>query len=187
MIIHTQRLILRPVNAGDLDDLFEYSSQADVGRNAGWKPHTTRQETQDLIDGVLLGNDAVLAIVYAGANKVIGTIGLVPDPKRQNQNARMMGYAMNQDYWGHGLMTEAVSALLRACFSSQGITLVSAYCYPENNRSKAVLRKSGFHWEGRLSQCELCYDGQIRDNDCFAVTGEGYTRRKSSDSNRQSS
>ena len=46
MIIETKRIILRPVDVHDDIDIYEYSKDESVGRNAGWKPHDNIEETR---------------------------------------------------------------------------------------------------------------------------------------------
>ena len=47
--METERLILRPWLADDLDDLYEYSSDERVGSMAGWKPHISREEARSAV------------------------------------------------------------------------------------------------------------------------------------------
>ena len=81
----------------------------------------------------------------------------------------MLGYAMSESYWGKGLMTEAAQAVLRFAFGPMALDLVSAYCYPHNLRSKRVLEKCGFAYEGRLAQSELRFDGALMDEECYVL------------------
>lgn len=48
----------------------------------------------------------------------------------------------------------------------------SAYCYPFNSRSKNVIKKLGFAYEGTLKLCEKLYNGKVYDNECYALTKE---------------
>lgn len=169
MVIETERLILRPVTESDDREIFEYSKEPNVGVNAGWKPHETIDESREFMKYVLLGVDGAFAIVLKSENKIIGTIGLMPDAKRENDKARTIGYSISEKYWGRGLMTEAVRAVVCFAFDKAGAELVSAYCYPNNERSKRVLIKNGFTYEGRLSRCEVLYDGRVLDNECYVL------------------
>ena len=44
--LKTERLILRPWQETDLDDLYAYASVDGVGQMAGWKPHENREESK---------------------------------------------------------------------------------------------------------------------------------------------
>jgi putative acetyltransferase len=169
MNLETERLILRPIVESDAEAIYEYSQNKNVGINAGWKPHGSIEETREIMKLIFLDQKNVFGIELKETGKLFGSIGLIPDPKRQNDKARMIGYAIGENYWGNGFTTEAVLALLRFGFEELKLDLISAYCYPSNERSKSVLRKCGFHYEGLISLAEERYDGEILDNECYAV------------------
>lgn len=81
----------------------------------------------------------------------------------------MLGYAMSEHYWGKGLMTEAAQAVIKYGFDERNLDLISAYCYPFNNRSRRVLEKNNFQYEGTLKQAEKLYNGNIYDNECYVL------------------
>lgn len=167
--IETERLILRPIIESDAEDIFEYSRNKNVGVNAGWKPHENIEETREVMKIVFLNQEYVFGMVLKETGKLFGSIGIIPDPKRQNNKARMIGYAIGEDYWSKGFMTEAVQAVLHFGFEKLKLDLISAYCYPDNDRSKRVLEKCGFQYEGHLRLAEECYNGIVRDNECYAI------------------
>lgn len=169
MQLITQRLLLRPVTLSDAPAVFAYSKHEQVGPNAGWKPHESIEETTTILKEIFVGQEGVFGIELRETGGLIGTAGLIGDPKRENEQTRMLGYALAWEYWGKGLMTEAVQALLWYGFEELGLALVSAYCYPHNSRSRRVLQKCGFVYEGRLRLCERLYNGQVLDNECYAL------------------
>lgn len=54
MEIVTQRLLLRPILQSDDHDIYTYSKGANVGPNAGWKPHESIEETRKIMKAVFL-------------------------------------------------------------------------------------------------------------------------------------
>ena len=122
------------------------------------------------MESVFLGQEGVFSIVFDG--RVIGSIGIIPDPKRGNERAKMLGYAIGKAYWGKGLMTEAAKALIAYGFSHLGAELISAYCFPHNKRSARVLEKCGFQYEGTLHRSEQLFDGTVCDEDCYVLFQE---------------
>lgn len=168
IIIETDRLTLRPTLMSDAEDVFEYASGENVGINAGWKSHETIEETREIIETVF-SEENVFAIVLNESGKVIGSIGLVADPKRAYDRVQMIGYALGEVYWGRGYMSEAAKALVDYGFGALDLTMISAYCYPSNERSRSVLKKLGFEYEGRLSLCEESIRGEVLDNECYAL------------------
>lgn len=167
-IIKTDRLILRPTLMSDAEDIFEYASGENVGVHAGWKPHETIEETKQIIETVF-SEEIVFAIVLKENDKVIGSIGLVADPKRAYDRVRMIGYALGEAYWGRGYMTEAARAMVAYGFGTLNLIMISAYIYPSNERSRGVLMKLGFEYEGKLSLCEKSICGEVLDNECYAL------------------
>ena len=169
--IETERLILRQITENDAKAVFEYSRDENVGINAGWKPHESIEETRKIMKLVFLDQENVFGIELKETGQLVGSIGLIADPKRQNDKTRMLGYAIGENYWNKGYATEAVQALIRFGFEKLGLHLISAYCYPFNERSKHVLKKCGFEYEGKLHLAEKRYDGEILDNECYYLAG----------------
>lgn len=168
-VLETERLLLRPVRPEDAEAIYEYSRVPDVGVNAGWKPHESISETEEIMKAVFLDQEAVWAVTRKDDGVLIGTAGLIGDPKREYGRARMLGYAIGRPYWGRGCMTEAVRAVINCGFTELDLDLISAYCYPENQRSKRVLTKCGFEYEGLLRMAEERFDGHLMDNECYAL------------------
>lgn len=169
MIFETERLILRPTVEDDALDIFEYSKNPNVGINAGWKPHENITETLETMDTYFLKRETVWGIVLKEKNKIIGQAGMIEDPKRENPNVMMLGYAIGEEYWGKGIMTEALTPIIKYGLEVLKLQLISAYCYPSNIRSKKLLSKLGFKLEGTLKYAEKIWNGQILDNECWAL------------------
>ena len=174
MEIVTNRIVLRPILVEDVYDIFEYSRETNVGANAGWKPHESLEESLQVMKTLFINKENIFGIILQETGKLIGTVGLVADPKRKNDNVKMLGYAMGEAYWGKGYMTEAAKALVVHGFKTIQLTLISAYCYSFNFRSQRVLSKLGFKYEGRLTLCEKIYNGNIYDNECYALSPEAF-------------
>ena len=171
--LQTNRLILRCFEDKDDKDLYAYAKNPKVGPNAGWKPHSDLKESQRIIHLFILNQD-VWAIEDKKTHKVIGSIGLHKDQKRELKKALMLGFVLSEDYWGQGIIKEASEAVVEYAFTSLKAEIVSAYCYPFNHQSKRVIEKIGFKYEGCLRKASLLYDGRILDDLCFSITKEDY-------------
>jgi ribosomal-protein-alanine N-acetyltransferase len=174
--LETERLILRPFAMRDLADFHEYAKNPNVGPNAGWKPHESREESEAILLRIIESGE-VWALEYKGDRKVIGSVGLHADKRREGVNARMIGYVLSEDYWGRGLMPEATARVLRYTFEELGVDILSVYHYPHNARSKRVIEKCGFSYEGTLRQGSRIYDGTVYDSVCYSITREEYEAR----------
>jgi len=170
--IITKNLRLRPLTMDDSADVFAYSKNKNVGPRAGWKPHETIDETEEIMKIIFVDQENVWGIEKD--NRIIGSIGLIEDPHRQNDQARMLGYALSEDYWGQGIMTEAARAVLAYGFNTLGLSLISVGHYPSNLGSQRVIEKCGFLYEGTIRQAEKIYTGEIRDVKAYSLTRAEY-------------
>ena len=176
-MIQTERLILRSIRQDDAAAIFEYSQEPEVGKNAGWKPHESIEESIEILNAVFLDKENIFGIVEMQTGKLFGTIGLVPDVTRENEDARMLGYAIGKDYWGKGYMTEAVEGILSYAFQVKGYGLISVSHYTDNLRSQRVIEKCGFRFEGIQRQSELRYDGALKDKKWYSLTKEEFCQK----------
>jgi len=110
-------------------------------------------------------------VILKDTKQLIGSVGIIPDPKRENPQVRMLGYWLDESHWGKGYMTEAVQGVLNYGFEELRLSLITATCYPHNKRSQKVLKKNGFIYEGTLHQAELTYNGNIYDHQCYYLPG----------------
>lgn len=168
--IETERLTLRPFMESDADDLFRCCRNPNIGNNAGWKPHESLEESREILHSVFMSQKDIWAIILKESGQLIGSIGIIADPKRENPQARMLGYWLDEAHWGKGYMTEAVKAVLDYGFDTLKLSLITANCYPHNERSQQVLKRLGFEHEGTLHQAELTYDGQLYDHLCYYLS-----------------
>lgn len=171
--IITKRLILRPWKQDDLYDFYNYCKNPEVGPCAGWEPHKNIDESYRVLQ-TFIKSEEVWAIEYRENGAVIGSIGLHEDKKRANAKSKMLGYVLSKDYWGKGIMTEAVKSVIGYVFGSTDIEIISVYHYPFNIRSKNVIEKCGFRYEGTLRSASRLYNGMLYDDVCYSITKEEY-------------
>ncbi|WP_417186014.1 GNAT family N-acetyltransferase [Bacteroides sp.] len=165
--IETERLLLRPFQESDAEAFFKCCQNPNIGNNAGWKPHGSLEESQEILRSVFISQSGIWAIILKEDGRLIGSVGIIPDPKRENPQARMLGYWLDESHWGKGYMTEAVQSVLDYGFNTLQLSLITANCYPHNKRSQQVLKRHGFIYEGTLHQAELTYDGHLYDHQYY--------------------
>jgi [ribosomal protein S5]-alanine N-acetyltransferase len=178
--ISSERLILRPFTELDVDDLYRYAADPNVGPHAGWKPHESREESLEIIQ-MFLRDDNVWAIEQKSDHRVIGSLGLHDDKWRNYPDARMFGYVLASDCWGRGYMSEAVLRAMEHGFLDLNLRLLSVSYYTFNDRSRRVIEKCGFVYEGTLRQTFRRYDGEIFDEAIYSITKDEWLARRQSD------
>ena len=99
--------------------------------------------------------------------RVIGVINLSQIVRGAFQ-AGVLGYSLDRDAEGEGLMTEGLSALIEHAFGALGLHRLMAAYRPENTRSAAVLKRLGFEREG-FAKNYLFIDGAWRDHELTAL------------------
>lgn len=172
-VLETERLRLRGWTLDDLDDFYEYAKRLDVGPDAGWKPHACKDESEKILKS-FIENDDIWAIELKENNKVIGSVGLHKDMNRSGVNSKILGYVLSKDYWGKGIMPEAVKAVIRYAFEEESLELISVQHFRFNDKSKRVIEKCGFKYEGTLRKgCKL-FNGKIVDLVCYSILKEEY-------------
>lgn len=89
-----------------------------------------------------------------------------------------IGYWMNKDFAGQGLMVDAVRLVLHHGFDTLRLHRIEAACIPDNRRSIRVLEKAGFQREGQL-RSYLRINGVWRDHVLYArIAGDGGNGRE---------
>ena len=171
--LETERLILRTWRLEDLDDMYEYAKSPHVGPRAGWEPHGSKEMSLEILNS-FIAEDDVWAIVWKENGKVIGSLGLHVDTRRQGIQAKAMGYVLSADYWGRGIATEAAKCAMQYAFAETDIDILTIFHYPQNLASKRVIEKCGFQYEGTLRHASKLYDGQIVDTLCYSILRSEY-------------
>ena len=149
IVIETDRLILREWKISDADDMFEYASVPGVGEMAGWPHHSNKEESLSIVKR-FIEEKRTFAIVYKENNKVIGSLGIEFYGREKDLSeffdykGRSIGYVLSKDYWGQGLVPEAVKAVIRYLFDTLDYDFLLCAYYDFNNRSKRVQEKCGF-------------------------------------------
>lgn len=149
ILIKTKRLILRGFQESDLDDFYEYASVPGVGEMAGWKPHENKEVSKAILDK-FIKEKKTFAIIDKEKNKVIGSLGVeyydMADVLEEFflLRGRSIGYVLSKEYWGRGLMPEAVQAVIKYLFDVLDYDFLLCGYFDSNLQSKRVQEKCGF-------------------------------------------
>ena len=183
VVLHTERLTLRPWRQEDLDDLFAFASQDGVGQMCGWRPHTTIEESQNMLNG-LIDNHISFALIFQ--DKAIGTLGIpkydeVHFPQFDDLHCRELSFILSRDYWGRGLMPEAVNEVIRYLFEDVGLDVIFCGHFVFNQRSAHLQERLGFHLCGYTDYHTKM--GTIEKNRVNYMTREEWMKRRAQQNN----
>lgn len=177
--IFTERLHLTPWTDSkeDAEGLYLYAKDPDVGPRAGWKPHESVEESMEIIRELFIPHN-VWAIREKDTEKIIGSIGLENDRRREDVNSKELGYSLAKESWGKGYMTEAAMAVMDYGFREFNLTVMAICTSPENKRSQRVIEKCGFKYEGCQRRGYHIYDDTDRDNLVYSILREEWESRR---------
>ena len=144
----TPRLLLRPFEADDVDDLFEYAKDpewAEYLLDSVPQPYTRRNAEEFIAHQMLASPDvqSSWAIVLDGTG--IGGVTLIIDPRHETGEIH---YALAKTHWGRGFMPEAAGAVVDWGFRRRGLAKISTLADVANRRSWRVMEKLGMRREG---------------------------------------
>lgn len=159
--LETKRLILRPVAVEDMQAIYDYSSDELVTQYVSYDTYTSMADAQWAMDHLFMNRDPLVqfdayALVHKETKRMIGTVDF---GRIRFGDITEVGYVMHREFWGQGLMTEALKAACLEVFK-HGIRRIEVCHYEGNIGSKRVIEKTGFVFEGIKRQ--------------FAKTDKGY-------------
>lgn len=171
-VLETERLVLRALTLDDVEDVYAYCSDPDIGADAGWPMHRTLDDSRMFVTCIANAPHVFGIFEKRGTQTgpCVGTVGLIDDPHRKNVDCLMLGYALAKQAWGRGLMTEASREVIRYGFEELGLRMVTVNHYAFNKRSRRVIEKCGFQREGTLRSVEPGSDGNPQDMVFYSLT-----------------
>ena len=127
----------------------------------------TEQDARDFISTMLVvDEDKTFAFAITADGKAIGSIGAFRQGNIHRQTAEL-GYYIAEEYWGKGIMTEAVRQLCEHVFTHTDILRIFAEPFAHNIASQRVLEKAGFQYEGTLRN-NAVKNGRVLDMKLYA-------------------
>jgi RimJ/RimL family protein N-acetyltransferase len=119
------------------------------------------------LDGRLIG-DFMLRIEDAWAQTEVA------DQARGAQAE--LGWVLDPAFTGHGYATEAVRALLGACFEQLGVRRVVANCFLDNETSWRLMERLGMRREVHAVAESLHRSGRWLDTVAYAILADEWQR-----------
>ena len=172
----TERLILRLMTDGDIDDIHSYQSREDVCRYLLFEPRT-REEVAEKVakhaaattlekDGDYLQFALELPATTDAPARVIGdsyfTISSLENSRGE------IGWTLHPDFAGRGYAAEAARAVLNIAFRNIRLHRVYAELDPRNDASIALCKRLGMREEAFFVK-DLWFKGAWADTGMYAI------------------
>lgn len=130
-------------------------------------PYTV-QDGKEFISAMLSADESeTFAFAITVDNMVIGSIGIFRQGNIHRQTAEL-GYYIAEEYWGKGIMTEAVKQICEYVFANSDIIRIYAEPFAYNIASCRVLEKVGFQYEGTL-RSNAVKNGRVIDMEMYSL------------------
>lgn len=128
----------------------------------------TEQDGMCYISAMLSANEnETFAFAITVDDKVVGSIGVFRQENIHRQTAEL-GYYVAEEYWGKGIMTEAVKQICEHVFATSDIIRIYAEPFAYNDASCRVLEKAGFQYEGTL-RSNAVKNGEVIDMKMYSL------------------
>lgn len=164
-ILETKRLILRQLTADDSESWFQNLSNDEITGLIGMEPLDTVEEVERIIrsfrDRFKEGTGIAWAITLRESNELIGTCSYESINKESCSGE--IGYNLLREYWGHGIMTEALRTIIDFGSRQLGLNRIEANTDLANTASRNLLERLGFIEEGTFRESPS-FTGEFGDD-----------------------
>ena len=152
MILETERVILRPFQEKDAEDVFEYLKEPAVNCFACMKLDSIEDARAEMKNRAG-EKEYYFAIVLKENDKVIGEIDAYPEPQEPHEPDSLLDtfspcWMLNSYYQGKGYAYEAAYAFFDYLFLKKGARRIYAYTEEYNLSSQHLCEKLGMRKEG---------------------------------------
>jgi len=169
-LITTERLLLRQVEKSDVNEIFFLRSNENVMKYIDRPPAKYLDDAYEFIQKITdleKNNDAVTwAITIKEDAVLIGTI-CYWNIQKEHYRAEV-GYVLHPNYWGKGIMQEALSEVLKYGFKVMNLHSVEANVNPDNKTSIKLLERNNFTREAYFKE-NYFYDGKFLDTAIYSL------------------
>lgn len=148
--IQTERLVLRPFEPGDAEDIRRLAGAREIADTTLNIPHPyPRGGAEEWIakhrSGFQSGEGVVFAVTIRDSGELAGTIGMKIEERYDRAE---LIYWIGHPYWGRGFCTEAGEAILEFGFIVLKLNRITSSHFRRNPASGRVLEKLGLVREG---------------------------------------
>jgi ribosomal-protein-alanine N-acetyltransferase len=176
--IRTERLRLRRMTLADAADMFDDARDPEMTRYTTWQPHRSSADSRARLERVVgryaRGEVANWGVEHRSDGRFIGTAGYMRWDV--DDHCAELGYAISRNYWGQGLMTEALRAIIAFGFERMQLNRIEARCTAKNVGSYRVMERAGMTFEGTLRERHLV-EGDFTDKKLYSILRREYEAR----------
>lgn len=174
MILKGKLCILRPWVRDDIWELASLANNRKIFENLrDFFPHPyTYRDSATWVEYCIRNNDPVTHFAIESDHCLAGSAGITLLHDVYKKNAEI-GYWLGEDFWNRGIITEAISLLIKYIFETFDATRIFAELYSGNIGSQRALEKNGFRREA-FFRSNIFKMGKFRDSMIYALLKQEY-------------
>lgn len=172
MTLETERLILRPWEEPDAEDLYEYAKDERIGPVTGWPVHADVNESRQVIR-TILSEPETYAVCLKEDGRPIGCVSLMTGGRSNiglPESEAEIGFWIGVPFWGQGLIPEAVKEIIRHAFDDLHLDALWCGFFDGNEKSRRVQEKCGFTYHHTNKDILWKATGDIRTEHISRLT-----------------
>lgn len=174
----TERLLLRPLRPDDGPEIASKIDNFEISKNLARVPFPYHlSDAEDFLDWAASLDHRSAFRVIALKQQPGVLIGIISYDWNEDKNRAELGYWLEQEHWGRGLMTEAAQAMVKLAFTVSGLEGLSSCYFNENPASGKVLEHAGFVVTGVCSQFSKARGHEV-DVTTVELTRENWLNKK---------
>lgn len=163
-ILETKRLLLRELSLQDSELVFRHFSQSEVTRFMDIEPCRDITEANEIIQYHMDDAGCRYGLFHKGNSELVGTCGFHCWDRGIDSRAEI-GFDLSSEFWGQGLMQEALVEVLRMGMNIMKLDVIEATVEQENVRSQRLLNKMRFIRQEELRDNLYYYILKVKDMD----------------------
>jgi [ribosomal protein S5]-alanine N-acetyltransferase len=167
---------LRPWEINDAEELAIIADNKKISDNLrdGFPNPYSIEDAYKWLDLVIPVNDPPKYFAIIVRKKLAGSIAIITKEDIYRKNIEI-GYFLAEEYWGKGVITNAIKAITSYAFREFDIIRVYAEPFADNQGSRRALEKAGFRCEAVFKNYVI-KNGIIKDSCIYSVLKEEFQK-----------
>jgi RimJ/RimL family protein N-acetyltransferase len=163
------RIVLRKWKAEDAESLTTYANNKKISDNLrdGFPHPYTLKDANEYIQSVMEEDDSRIILAIDLNGESIGSIGAFFQSNIYRKNVEI-GYYIGEQFWGKGIMSNAVEALVSYVFDNYDVKRIYAEPFSSNVASQKCLEKAGLKCEAVLKN-HVYKNGSFQDTHIYSI------------------
>ncbi len=168
--LESERLVMQKMTEADTDDMYAYTSDADLLQHLPLNVTPTRAEAQaairNFMDMYHARRVSPWGITIKATGQHVGICGF--ESWNPVTDRAEIGFLVARAFWRQGYASEAARRVMRFGYEQMGLNRIEARVKPDNEPSRLLLRKLGLQYEGLMRE-HSWWRGDYHDLELYAI------------------